>query len=455
MEQKHIHFIGIGGIGMSALAHIYHARGYKVSGCDTSTNTQVIADLQARGCIIASHHEHAICLDPSIQSYIYSTDIRSTHPEIIYAKNQQKELLHRSELLAELCANHTTIAISGSHGKTTTTTLLNHIFSYADYDPTSVIGGYCNIMNSNYRIGKSNYVITEADESDRSFLRLPKTIGIITNIDYEHADTYKDILDLQETYTTFGNTIPDSGHMIICADSPYAYDIMPHIKNPISYGTSNEADYKITDLQMSPEGTTFTLRTNKENLGTYQLPLIGKHVAYNAAAAIIAAKLQNIPLDNIKKACATFQGALRRFTYKGTYLPEQITIIDDYAHHPTEIKATLETASIVAKNNIILIFQPHRYTRFHALWDDFKEIILDERVKHVIVTDLYSAREEAIANVSSQKFVQEINRPHITYCSLDENFAELSKNLKKIVQKNDLVLTIGAGNITHFAKNFK
>lgn len=455
MQNQHIHFIGIGGIGMSALAQIYKAQGYTISGCDSSLATQIISDLQANGCIIAPIQEHELCFDPSITTYVYSTAIRTNSKEILHAQQHNIPLLHRSDLLAQLCNNHDTIAISGSHGKTTTTTLTNHIFTQAAYDPTAIIGGYCNIMGKNYRIGKSNYVIAEADESDRSFLKLPKTIGILTNIDFEHAETYKNIQDLQQTCIQFGTTIPDHGCMIVCNDSPALKEIIPHLKNPKTYGMSSTCEYRIKNLQTSLNGTSFELYHHSTYLGALQLPLIGAHYAYNATAAAIAALHYNIPFTVIQQACATFQGALRRFTKKGTFLPENITIIDDYAHHPTEIKATFDTSAVVAKNNIIVIFQPHRYTRFQALWDDFKAILQDPRIQHVIVTDVYAASEPQIMGIDSKTFVEEINKPHITYCALDDTFEEIATNLKKIIQNDDLVLTIGAGNITHFAKNLK
>lgn len=450
---KSIHFIGIGGIGMSALAAILHNRGHIISGCDINLNQASVASLSAMGCTINSHGGSS-CLNSHIDLFVYSSDIRQDLAEIRYASDHAIPLVHRACILAWLMAEKQSIAIAGSHGKTTTTALISHIFLHAGYDPTIIIGGIIHSLGSNARTGNGPHVIAEADESDRSFLQLHPQYAVITNIDREHLDTYVDLHDIQQTFVAFLETIKPGGKAFICIDDEYAAQIaaLDTKKRIITYGLSQSADITATNLILAPTYSTCTVLVKTQNYqeqATITLPLAGTHNIQNTLAAIAVACHCAIPLITIASAIATFSGVDRRFSFRGTY--NNALIFDDYGHHPVEITKTLIVARQNAKKRLVVIFQPHRFSRTAALWNAFIDAFCYQPIDHLIITDVYSAGEAPIIDVSGKQLAEAINKANPSFCVEYIPLSDLLNNIKPLmdsaIQSDDLLLFQGAGNI--------
>lgn len=457
-KKTHIHFIGIGGIGMSGIATILRYQGYEISGCDQDLDQQSIKNLRALGCMIYQGNNTHECQHISIDIIVYSSAIKSHDPEIMAAQKRGIPTIPRALMLAELMRTKYSVAIAGMHGKTTTTSLIAHILLEAQVDPTIIIGGHLKALSANARLGNGDFLVAEADESDRSFLHLHATIAIVTNIDLEHLETYRDLDDIKNTFKQFLNNLPFYGKAILCIDDPIVHSLlpMPHLKT-ILYGLdSNYADIYATDIILNPDHSIFTVwhKQNRNNpLGNVHLSMPGKHNILNALAAIALALDLAVPFATIAQALSSFKGIERRFSYRGTFLDAEI--FDDYGHHPKEIEQTLLVARNRAKKNVMVVFQPHRYIRTHKLWDDFIKTFIKSDINHLIITDIYSAGESPIPEVTAQRLAHEIqsyNPPFsVEYTPYESDFSAIKQAIQNRVQKDDLVLLLGAGKINKLA----
>ena len=453
--KLHFHFVGIGGIGMSGIAKILAHRGYIVSGCDIATNSTDIQELKNLGCAISDHHHSTLCIHDSITVYVYSSDVKKDIPEFIHAQKKNIPIIHRSQALAYIMKSTYNIAVSGSHGKTTTTGMIAHIFLLAQKDPNIVIGGHLPTIKNNAHAGSGDITIAEADESDRSFLNIPTDIGILTNIDKEHMSTYNSLEDLSGTCLQFLNKISWSGKAIICSDNAYIQKIMPFITAPkITYGTNINADYQACNIKLNPDSSTFDLYAHSKILGSITLNVPGIHNVINSVAACATALQVNIPFELIQKSLTSFVSVDRRFTFKGV-TAQGALIYDDYGHHPTEILHTLEIAKNKAKGKVFIAFQPQRYTRTYHLWNEFIEFFSTHFADHTLITDIYDANETPIPGIESCKLVEEIYLKNsacpVMYFPATNNFEQISSYIKQYAHKDDLIVLLGAGKINTIA----
>jgi UDP-N-acetylmuramate--alanine ligase len=455
-KKSHIHFVGIGGIGMSGIATILKQQGYTISGCDADTCQQSITNLKSIGCTIYQGNNTPACNDPSIDILVYSSAIQNNNPEILAAQARGIPTIPRALMLSELMRTKYSIAIAGSHGKTTTTSLISHILIEAHMDPTVIIGGHLTSISNNARMGTGNFLVAEADESDRSFLHLHATFGIVTNIDLEHLETYRDLEDIKDTFKKFLGNIPFYGKGIVCIDDAHVQSILPlpHIKL-IKYGIEHwkDADIYAQDIDLGANSSTITVYKKgiKAALGTMVINMPGKHNVLNALAATGLALELGISFDIIAQALASFNGVERRFTYRGTF--RHAEVFDDYGHHPQEIHATLAVAKKRAKGRLTVVFQPHRFTRTDRLWDNFVNTFLKNPVDCLVITDIYPASEQQIPGVTAENLVKAIKlqNPHLNVIYKEPSCLE--QLLKTITRPDDLILCLGAGkNVGTLAK---
>ncbi len=458
-KKSHIHFIGIGGIGMSGIAKIIAGQGYSISGCDKDLDQQSIYDLKSLGCAIYEGNNRRECHDSSIDILVYSSAISPQSPEILAAQQRNIPTIPRALMLAELMRTKYSIAIAGSHGKTTTTSLIAHVLLEAHHDPTVIIGGHLKNISANAQLGQGDFLVAETDESDRSLARLKATIAIITNIDYEHVDTYKDLDDVKGAFLQFLNNLPFYGFAILCIDNPHLRSLLPlsHLRI-IKYGLEDEADISAENVTLEPDQSHFTVirRSSGTVLGPVTLTMPGKHNVLNALATITLALELDIPFETIAVALKNFKGIERRFSFRGTF--QGAEIFDDYGHHPEEIRNTLLVAAHRAKKNLHAVFQPHRYTRTHVLWNDFVDLFVNSSLTSLIITDIYPASEPPIAEVTAQNLVRAIKRRHVKfpvfYVPLDAEFKAIRERLGTLATAEDLILLQGAGKINKISDYF-
>lgn len=446
-KKSHIHFVGIGGIGMSGIATILRQQGYIISGCDADVQQQSIQNLKQIGCTIHQGNNSPLCHDPSIDILVYSSAIKQDNPELQSAMARGIPVIPRALMLAELMRTKYSIAIAGAHGKTTTTSLISHLLMEAQMDPTVIIGGHLKSISNNARMGTGNFLVAEADESDRSFLHLHATFAIVTNIDLEHLETYTDLEDIKDTFKKFIGTIPFYGKAIVCIDDPHVRSILPfsHVK-VLKYGIEQQADADLfaTDIQLEGLQSTCTIwrKGHEEPLGNIRLNMPGTHNILNALAAINLGLELDIPFTTISQALSTFKGVERRFTHRGTF--NKADVFDDYGHHPHEIEATLKVARANTKKRLVVIFQPHRYSRTHHLWYEFIKVFKANPPDQLIITDIYAASEQPIDGITSYALAQEMQE-HVSYPIVYAPYEDILKKLKPMVNPQDLVLCIGAG----------
>jgi len=455
-KKSHIHFVGIGGIGMSGIAIILKQSGYTVSGCDPDTDQDTVEQLRSLGCSVHTGNNTDSCNDVTIDVLVYipmyATTIPAVSTEIAQAQARGIPTISRARMLAELMRTKYSIAIAGSHGKTTTSSLIAHILIEANIDPTVIIGGQLKNLSSNARKGNGDFLVAEADESDRSFLQLHATLAVITNIDLEHLETYVDLDDIKQSFKQFINNLPFYGKAIVCIDDENIQSLLPikHIKT-ISYGIEHQADFYARNITLNADHSLFTVYTKNSPipLGNIMLPMPGTHNIYNTLGAITLARELAIDFETITQSIASFGGIERRFSFGGTYKGAEI--FDDYGHHPTEIKNTLMVARKRAHNKLIVVFQPHRYTRTQNLWADFLTTFATSNIDSLIITDIYSAGEYPIATITSKRFVQELaslNPPFtVHYIPSDDSFDHIKQKITRSVGKNDLILFLGAGKV--------
>jgi len=446
---QRIHLVGIGGIGMSGIAEVLLTLGYSVSGSDTKPSPTT-ERLQNLGATIYEGHKASNAEGAHV--VVISSAIKSENPEIVEAHKRKIPVIPRAEMLAELMRLKYGIAVAGAHGKTTTTSMVASVLTAAHLDPTFVVGGKLNQAGTTARLGKGEYFVVEADESDRSFLYYAPVVAVVTTIDREHLDQYSSLEEIQSVFVEFVNRIPFYGAAILCLDEPNVQAIIPSVKRPIiTYGTSTQADLVISDISMEGLGSEFRLTYKGEDLGMFNLihpP--GIHNVRNAAAAAAVALYLNVPADLIREGLAKFTGVGRRFDIKGVVA--DVTVIDDYGHHPAEIRATLDAARGCGFNRLLVLFQPHRFTRTKHLWDDFTKAFNQADI--LVLTDIYAASENPIPGVTSEALaaaIREAGHKNVHYFrTMQEGIEFLLKNAKP----GDAILTIGAGNVSRASSEF-
>ena len=436
-----IHFVGIGGIGMSGIAEVLLNLGYPVTGSDLRTG-ETTRRLESFGAkIFAGHRAENV---GNADVVVYSSAVRPDNPEVLHAKKLGIPVIPRAEMLAELMRLKYGIAVAGSHGKTTTTSLVAHLLAAGRLDPTAVVGGKINGFGSNAKLGKGEYMVVEADESDGSFLRFSPAIAVVTNIDPEHLDHYGSFEALQEAFLEFVNRVPFYGLSILCLDHPVVQALLPRVeRRAVTYGFSAQADYRATDVVAGVLEMRFNLVRRGEVFEGFRLPMTGRHNVQNALAAIAVADDVGMPMEEIRRALAEFDGVQRRFTIRGE--ARGATIVDDYGHHPAEIRATLQGArDAFPERRIVVCFQPHRYSRTRLLWEDFATSFND--ADRLIVTDVYAAGEDPIDGVEGAALADAI-RSHghrdVRYLPRQG----LAHAIWPLIEEGDLVITLGAGDV--------
>jgi UDP-N-acetylmuramate--alanine ligase len=439
---QRIHLIGIGGSGMSGIAEVLLALGYAVSGSDlkTSPATERLRNLGAKIC--EGHRPEHV---RGAQVVVVSSAVRPDNPEIAEARKLKIPVIPRAEMLAELMRLKYGIAVAGAHGKTTTTSLIASVLAAAGFDPTFVVGGRVNAAGTNARVGQGDYMVVEADESDRSFLLLAPVVAVVTTIDREHLDQYHSLEEIQSVFLEFVNRVPFYGAVILCLDEPNVQGILPGVKRPvITYGVSNQADLVISEVELAGLESHFRLTYHGDDLGKFRLPSPpGIHNVRNAAAAAAVALNLGIPADLIREGLNKFAGVGRRFEIKGMYAG--VTLIDDYGHHPAEIRATLEAARGCTYKRLLVLFQPHRYSRTKHLWDEFCRAFNLADV--LVVSEIYAAGEPPIEGVSGQKLAEAISaagHKNVVFSNTLQKGVEI---LLREAQPGDAILAIGAGTV--------
>ncbi len=447
-----VHFVGIGGIGMSGIAEIMLKIGYQVQGSDAkaSANTERL-EKQGAKIFIGHAPEH---VTEGVCALVYSTAVKSDNPEMIEARQRRIPLVRRAEMLAELMRLQFSIAVGGTHGKTTTTSMVAALLDAGGMDPTVVNGGIINAYGTNAKVGDGDWIVVEADESDGSFLRLKSTLAIVTNIDAEHLDHWGDFEAVKKGFVDFVENIPFYGFAAVCIDHPEVQALAAKVENRrlIPYGVSPQAEVRCANIAFGPEGATFDVVFSPSGTESFtwaglKLPMTGNHNVSNATAAIALARELGIGEDAIRKGLAGFGGVKRRFTTTGVV--DGIRIIDDYGHHPVEIAAVLRAARQVSEGRVIAVVQPHRYTRLRDLMNEFSSCFHDADA--VIVADVYSAGEQPIEGVDKAHLVEGLHRfGHRNAVPLDAP-SELAYMIANEAKSGDIVVCLGAGDITQWA----
>ncbi len=442
-KTKHIHFVGVGGIGMSGIAELLLSLGYRVSGSDLRT-TDITKRLEEMGGVVHQGHEAAWVAGADV--VVTSTAIPADNPEVVAAKEAHVPVIQRAEMLAELMRlKKYGIAVAGSHGKTSTTSMVAAILAEAGLDPTVVVGGKVHGLGSNAKLGEGEFLVAEADESDGSFLKLSPVIEIVTNIDLEHLDYYRDIEQIKDIFLEFIDRLPFYGVAVVCIDNDNVAQILPHIKKRIlTYGLSEQADLQAVKITSGNGTSTFTVRNSSGELGVIRLNRPGRHLIYNSLAAISVGLELEIDFTVIARALEQFQGVQRRLQVKGE--AGGVLVVDDYGHHPTEIRATLDAVREGwPERRVVVAFQPHRYSRTHGLFDDF--VTAFRRADVLILTDIYAASEQPIEGVTSEKLLEAIKLHGQRHAHFIPELVHQPQALLPLLQEGDLLLTLGAGNI--------
>ncbi len=442
LKKYHIHFVGIGGIGMSGIAELLLNLGYKVSGSDIQTSDITDRLKKLGGIIYQGHSENHIS---EADVVVTSSAIGTGNPEVEAAEQAAIPVIPRAEMLAELMRLKYSVAIAGAHGKTSTTSIVASVLAKGGLDPTVVIGGKLKSIGSNAVLGQGDFIVAEADESDGSFLKFSPTIAVVTNIDREHLDYYADLDAIKAVFLEFLDRVPFYGLAVLCLDNEPIQDLIPKIKKRYTtYGMSSQADFQIREVEFVSQKSRFSIYHRGNRLGEINLNLPGIHSVYNATASIAVGMELDIPFNDIKSALETVEGVQRRLEIKGE--TNGITVIDDYGHHPTEIKITLKAlAENWPNRRKVVVFQPHRYTRTRALFDDFTRAFYQSDL--LVVLPIYAAGENKIAGVSGQALCEGI-RAHghkEVYCAQD--FEAAVSHLKQILRPGDILLSLGAGDV--------
>ena len=449
LKKYHIHFVGIGGIGMSGIAELLLNLGYKVSGSDVKRSDITDRLKTLGGTILKGHAAENI---KKADVVVVSSAIDPDNPEVQAAGHASIPVIPRAEMLAELMRLKYSIAIAGAHGKTSTTSIVASVLAEGRLDPTVVIGGKLKSIGSNAVLGKGDFIVAEADESDGSFLKFSPTIAVVTNIDKEHLDFYADLDAIKTVFLNFLDRIPFYGLAVLCLDNEPIQDLIPRIKKRYTtYGMTSQADFQIRDVEFGQQKSRFGIYHHGKKLGMINLNLPGIHNVYNATASIAVGVELNIAFDQIKRALETVEGVQRRLEIKGE--SNGVTVIDDYGHHPTEIKVTLETVEENWQNRRkVVVFQPHRYSRTRALFDEFSRAFYQSDV--LVVLPIYAASEKKIEGVTSQNLCEEIKAHGHKEVIHADGFKAALCHLKQTLQPGDVLLTLGAGDVYKVGEMF-
>lgn len=440
-RMKKIHFIGIGGIGMSGIAEVLLNMGYSVTGSDLR-RTDTVERLERLGARIFINHAPENIGDPDV--VVTSSAISKNNPEVLAAKSRRIPLIPRAEMLAELMRLKYGIAVAGSHGKTTTTSMISTVLGFGGFDPTIVVGGKVKTLGTNAHLGKGNFIVVEADESDGSFLMLSPVIAVVTNIDREHLDYYENIMHLKEAFLSFLNKIPFYGLAVLCADCPRVRSIIPNFrKRFVTYGFSPQADFRAEDVRVYGFETDFRVLFKGSSLGNVRLNVMGRHNAENALASFAVGMELGMSFERIRDGLAEFRGIDRRLQVKGE--GKGILVIDDYGHHPEEIRVTLNALRESFSKRVVVIFQPHRYTRTHLLFNDFVSVLKEADV--LFILDIYPAGESPIEGVESKRLAEAIKDAGHKSVFYVDGMDDVILRVFNVLRPGDLVLTLGAGNV--------
>jgi UDP-N-acetylmuramate--alanine ligase len=448
---KKIHFVGIGGIGMSGIAEILLDQGFKVSGSDKALS-DVTERLQMLGAKITEGHNPEN-VGHDVDALVYSSAVSLDNPEVVEAQKRKIPIIRRAEMLAEVMRLKYGIGIAGTHGKTTTTSMVSLVLMEGGIDPTVIVGGKLSgLGGTNARLGHGEFIVVEADEFDRSFLSITPTIAVLTTLETDHLDCYRDLEDIKNAFVQFASKVPFYGFIVLCLDETALQDIMPQLnkKKIISYGMNPQADIQAIDIRHKGDKTSFTLIKNNQELGQISLQIPGNHNVQNALAAIAVGLELGVPFEKVKIGIERFSGVIRRWEKKGEV--NNIAVYDDYAHHPTECKAALAGAKAGWRRRLVCVFQPHLYSRTRDFYEEFGKAFLLADV--LIVTDIYPAREEPIQGVSGELVVnaaKQYGHKDVHYVPDKKNVPDTLKNLSK---PNDIVVTMGAGDIWKFGEEF-
>jgi UDP-N-acetylmuramate--alanine ligase len=450
LQKKHkIHFIGIGGIGMSGIAEVLINQGYPVSGSDIQ-ESEATARLRALGArVTVGHQEENLSGNPTV--VVVSTAVKYSNPEVLEARRRQIPVIPRAEMLAELMRTKYGIAVAGSHGKTTTTSMIAHVLSAAGADPTIVIGGRVRGLGTNAKMGQGEFMVAEADESDGSFLFLAPTIAVVTNIDREHLDYHQTMERLTENFLEFLNKVPFYGLAVLGLDNANVRSLLPKVrKRWVTYGLSADADFSAQGIKTSGAGVEFNVMHGEQALGSLSLRLLGRHSATNALAVVAVAQELGIHFSTVAAALAEFSGIHRRFEIKAE--AQGIMVIDDYGHHPAEVRATIGAIRDSWKRPLIVVFQPHRYSRTRDLFEDF--VTAFDGADGLILTDIYSAGEDPIPGVTSEALYQAIKKQghlEVQYIAARD---DVVAQLRSAASEGAIVLTLGAGDVYKIGEAF-
>jgi len=447
---RKLHFVGIGGIGMSGIAEILNAEGFAVTGTERP-ETENTERMQSLGISVLIGHE-AGNLAPDVDALVYSSAVGSDNPEVVEAHRRKIPVIRRAEMLAEVMRLKYGIGIAGTHGKTTTTSMVSLVLMEGGIDPTVIVGGRLRgLAGSNARLGKGEFIVVEADEFDRSFLSITPTIAVLTTLETDHLDCYRDLDDIKSAFIQFAGKVPFYGFVVLCLDEPALQDIMPKIKKKIvTYGLNGQADLQAVEIVHRQNMTTFTVLRDGKELGGIQLQIPGDHNVQNALAATAVGLELQVPFAKVKAGIEKFTGVFRRWEVKAEL--DGITVIDDYAHHPTEIKATLAGAKAGWRRRTVCVFQPHLYSRTRDFYDEFGRAFFNADV--LIVTDVYPAREEPIQGVTGELIAnaaKEFGHKQVHYVPEKK---DVPGYLMTITRPGDMVITMGAGDIWKFGEQF-
>ena len=448
---KKIHFIGIGGIGMSGIAEILIDQGFRVSGSDRALS-EVTDRLQKLGAKIFEGHA-AANVAADVDAVVYSSAVPHDNPEFVDAVRRKIPVIRRAEMLAEVMRLKYGIGIAGTHGKTTTTSMVSLVLMEGNLDPTVIVGGKLSgLGGTNARLGHGDFIVVEADEFDRSFLSITPTVAVLTTLETDHLDCYRDLEDIKGAFVQFASKVPFYGFIVLCLDEPALQDIMPQLnqKKIITYGFNPQADVQAVDIRHKDNTTSFIVLRNGKEFGTIVLQIPGKHNVQNALAAISVGLELGVPFSKVKEGIEKFSGVYRRWEKKGEV--NGISVYDDYAHHPTECRATLAGVKAGWRRRVVCVFQPHLYSRTRDFYEEFGKAFLLSDV--LIVTDVYPAREEPIQGISGELITnaaQQYGHKNVHYVA---DKKRVPAELMNIVQPNDIVITMGAGDIWKYGDEF-
>jgi UDP-N-acetylmuramate--alanine ligase len=444
-RKTRIHFVGVGGIGMSGLAEVLVNLGYPVSGSDLRTSA-VIPRLQSMGVEFFEKHGRDNVRGADV--VVVSSAIRPGNTELEEARRLQIPIIPRAEMLAELMRLKYGIAVAGSHGKTSTTSMVSVVLDRAGLDPTMVIGGRLGILGSNAKLGRSDFMVVEADESDRSFLHLSPVAAVVTGIDREHLEAYRDMEDLKDAFVDFLNKIPFYGASVLCLDDERVQDILPRVKRRyVTYGFSTQAEITADAINLSGTNSCYRLKIRGQEMGSIKLRVPGRHSVLNSLAAVGVGLELGVSLEEVSSGLEAFSGVDRRFQVKGDH--RGVLVVDDYGHHPTEIRATLATAKEAFGRRTVVVFQPHRFSRVKQLFDEFCRAF--HQADLLLVTEIYAAGEDPLPNVTGQRLADGIKVHGHRDVRFVKDMQAIPGILKDQIREGDLVMTLGAGSVTSLA----